>query len=186
MSTRLKPDAADQRRYKRIQLSLPVKFLGDDFVEHEGMLLDVSAGGLAVATKARPLLGATLVVYVNDLGRVEGRVVRYVDQGIAVEFAASDAKRERLTDRLTWIANRDRVAIDPKASTPGAANQQPRFILGDGREIECRVLDMSMHGVRLQVTVKPPIGEEVTIGRMRGRISQHHATGIAIEFLACA
>lgn len=176
----------EQRRHRRIHLSVPVKFLTAGDGEREGMLLDMSAGGLALSADARPLLGEPIVLYVENLGRVEGKVVRHIEQGFAVEFAASDAKRERLADRLNWIENRGNHPGDPARPPEIAAREKPRFVMHDGREVECKVLDMSVHGVWLQVNVKPPLGEEVTIGRMRGRVSQHHATGIAIEFVASA
>ncbi|MFO1186403.1 MAG: PilZ domain-containing protein [Alphaproteobacteria bacterium] len=175
----------DQRRFRRIQLSVPVKFL-ESGEEREGTLLDISAGGLALSSEARPDLGAPIVLYVDNLGRVEGKVVRHIEQGFAVEFAASNAKRERLADRLVWISNRNGQPEDAPRPIALAHRDKPRFIMHDGREVECKVLDMSVNGVWLQVNVKPPLGEEVTIGRMRGRISQHHATGIAIEFVASA
>jgi hypothetical protein len=185
VSSSSKHDEAQRRRFQRIQLSVPLKFLGDDLAEHKGTLLDISAGGLALASDARPALGVQIVVYVDQLGRLEGRVVRHLERGFAIELAASDAKRERLADRLTWFANRESLPHDADLQPITiAAREKPHFILGDGREIECRVLDMSMHGVWLQVNVKPALGEEVTIGRMRGRVCQHHPTGIAIEFLA--
>lgn len=187
MSTSVKADEG-QRRYRRMQLSVPVKFLGENFTECQGTLLNISAGGLAVEAATRPAIDAPLVVYVDELGRVEGRVVRHFEQGFAIEFAATEAKRERLADRITWLANREsqsRNADDLRLITV-APREKPRFIMGDGREIECRVLDMSMYGVWLQVNVKPALGEEVTIGRMRGRVCQHHATGIAIEFFAAS
>jgi hypothetical protein len=187
VSTNPQQNGASQRRFRRIQLSVPVKFLGEGPNEHEGTLLDISAGGLALSTQVRPEIGSAIVVYVDNLGRVEGKVVRHFEQGFAVEFAATDAKRERLADRLTWITTRDSRPMEraarPTAITP---REKPRFVMDDGREVECRVLDMSVHGVWLQVNMKPALGEEVTIGRMRGRVSQHHATGIAIEFMASA
>lgn len=187
MTTSPEHNGAEQRRYRRIQLAVPVKFLTEADAEREGTLLDISAGGLALSAEARPTLGVPIVLYVDNLGRVEGRVVRHIEQGFAVEFAASDAKRERLADRLAWIANRESLPSDtPARPIEVAQRDKPRFIMHDGREVECKVLDMSVHGVWLQVNVKPPLGEEVTIGRMRGRVSQHHATGIAIEFLASA
>lgn len=187
MSTSPQQPGSGQRRFRRIQLSVPVKFLGEGPDEHQGTLLDISAGGLALSTQVRLEIGCPIVVYVDNLGRVEGKVVRHIEQGFAVEFAATDAKRERLADRLTWITTRDSVGVEQGARPVAiTARDKPRFVLHDGREVECRVLDMSVHGVWLQVNTKPALGEEVTIGRMRGRVSQHHATGVAIEFMASA
>jgi hypothetical protein len=44
-------------------------------------LIDVSLSGAAVATDQRPPLGALITV-----GKVQGRVVRHLDEGFAVEF----------------------------------------------------------------------------------------------------
>ncbi|MFN3349885.1 PilZ domain-containing protein [Pseudorhodoplanes sp.] len=44
-------------------------------------LIDVSLSGAAVATDQRPAIGALVT-----LGRVQGRVVRHLDDGFAVEF----------------------------------------------------------------------------------------------------
>lgn len=44
-------------------------------------LIDVSLSGAAVATDQRPALGALVTI-----GKVQGRVVRHLDEGFAVEF----------------------------------------------------------------------------------------------------
>jgi hypothetical protein len=44
-------------------------------------LIDVSLSGAAVATDQRPPLGALVTI-----GKVQGRVVRHLDEGFAVEF----------------------------------------------------------------------------------------------------
>ena len=53
----------------------------------------------------------------------------------------------------------------------------------DGRELPCRIIDLSLTGVSLEIAARPAIGEFVMIGRMRGRVARHHATGVAVEFL---
>lgn len=169
----------EQRRYQRIRLSVPVRFLAYGGQEQQATLLDVSAGGLALTSQERPDVGTQVVVYVDELGRVEGHVVRHLSEGFAVEFAVTDAKRQRLLARLGTIA----AGKEERLAEHVARTEKPRFTLKDGREVECRVLDMSMHGVWLQVGVKPAIGEEVTIGRMRGRVRRHHPTGVEIEFV---
>jgi len=174
----------EQRRHQRIQLSVPARFLVDGGSEKSATLLDISAGGLALTAGERPAIGSHIVVYLDQLGRVEGHVVRHLDAGFAVEFKATDAKRERLSARLAWLT--DNSSKEPQAMEPiciSTAPEKPRFIMEDGREVECRVLDMSVHGVWLQVGHKPAIGEEVTIGRMKGRVRCHHPSGVEIEFL---
>ncbi|MFZ1991512.1 MAG: PilZ domain-containing protein [Alphaproteobacteria bacterium] len=172
----------EQRRYQRIRLSVPVRFLAHGGNEQGATLLDISAGGLAVTTGDRPPIGTQVVVYVEALGRVEGHVVRHLGNGFAVEFAVTDAKRERLIARLGSLVEGPGEEHAEKSD----AAERPHFTLKDGREVECRVLDMSVHSVWLQVGVKPAVGEEVTIGRMRGRVRRHHPTGVEIEFVRAA
>jgi hypothetical protein len=169
----------EQRRYERIQLSVPARFLADG-QERSGAIIDISAGGMALSTDERPTPGSQVIVYVDALGRVEGRVVRHLSTGFAIQFDATDAKRERLVQRLHWLA----AGPHSESVRPLAVEERekPHFVLPDGSEIECKVLDMSVHGVSLQVGIKPAIGSEVSIGRMRGRISSHHQSGVEIEF----
>lgn len=174
----------EKRKFQRIELAVPARFLCRGGEEMVGHLMDISQGGLAIATDARPPLGAETVLYVEELGRMQGKVVRHLAAGFAVEFEASDAKRERLAARLAWIADKDGAEPPPSEITLSPQPTGPaRFTLDTGEELECRVLDMSVDGVWLQVSPRPPIGEIIQIGRMKGRVSRHHQSGVAIEFL---
>jgi hypothetical protein len=44
------------------------------------------------------------------------------------------------------------------------------------------VIDLSMGGVSVETAEWPPLGEQVMVGKMRGRVVRHHETGFAIEF----
>ena len=46
----------------------------------------------------------------------------------------------------------------------------------------CRIIDMSLGGAQVAVEIRPPIGTEVSIGRMSGRIVRHTEEGIGIQF----
>jgi PilZ domain len=179
----LEPGRKDQRRYKRIQLSVPARFLADGGTERTASLLDISVGGLALTAGDKPPVGVHVVIYLDHVGRVEGHIVRHLNDGFAVEFMATEAKRERLTARLAQLTDQISNGSQAMESIRVQTAEKPHFILEDGREIECRVLDMSVHGVWLQVGERPAVGEEVTIGRMRGRVRCHHATGVEIEFV---
>ena len=41
---------------------------------------------------------------------------------------------------------------------------------------------MSLGGAQVAVEIRPPIGPEVSIGRMSGRIVRHTEEGIGIQF----
>jgi CheY-like chemotaxis protein len=67
-----------------------------------------------------------------------------------------------------------------------------RLALGQGTTIvalksgelhDCRVLDLSLSGAALQLSVRPAIGEYVRVGRTEGRVVRHIDQGIAVVFV---
>jgi PilZ domain len=73
------PDGRRHARYepteKVSQISLP------DGRVYNCEVLDISISGAAIKTEVMPSVGTFLM-----LGKMRGRVVRYIDQGVAVEF----------------------------------------------------------------------------------------------------
>ena len=61
-------------------------------------------------------------------------------------------------------------------------NTSSRLILPNGEVYECRVIDVSLSGASIASILKPPIGANVVLGRMRGRVVRHHDKGLAIQF----
>jgi CheY-like chemotaxis protein len=55
-------------------------------------------------------------------------------------------------------------------------------ILGNGKEYNCRVLDLSLSGAALEIAVRPAIGERIHVGRTQGRVVRHTNEGVAVEF----
>jgi hypothetical protein len=180
---KMEPAHHDKRRHRRVELILTARFMLPDQSEHSAHLLDISAGGLALKTEQRPPLGITVIAYVQDIGRLEGKVVRLFTEGFAIQYQATDRMRDKVVDKLTTKINPD-IYVNPgdrlytRVETDGVAH----LILSDGREMVCRVLDMSFGGIGLAVDVKPKIGEPVLIGRMQGRVVRHHDQGIGVAF----
>jgi hypothetical protein len=75
-------DSPEDRRHGRFAPRNPMTMLIlPNGVNIGCRLIDVSLSGAAVATDQRPPLGALVTV-----GRVQGRVVRHLDEGFAIEF----------------------------------------------------------------------------------------------------
>lgn len=74
----------EDRRHERQVVENPYsKLQMDDGREYPCSVLDISLSGAAIRTVVRPAIG-TLV----QLGDIRARVVRHIDEGIALEFAA--------------------------------------------------------------------------------------------------
>lgn len=170
---------SERRRHRRTPLKLNVRFLLDDGSENSGVVSDISIGGMAITGDARPAEGSNIIAYVQDLGRLEGVVSRVNDGGFAVRLTLSAMRRDKLEERLGTGSKRGRDGRrHDRESTSGVT----RIQRADGRDLPCRVIDLSLGGVSVETAEWPPLGEQVIVGKMRGRVVRHHEMGIAIEF----
>lgn len=77
----------EDRRYERQVVENPYsKLIMPDGREYPCSVLDISLSGAALRTKVRPALHSIV-----HLGNMRGRVVRHIEEGIALEFATVQA-----------------------------------------------------------------------------------------------
>ena len=100
-STDSDPSNLEKRRHTRVTLHVQMRFLLPDNIEREGQLLDISAGGLAIRSKESPKNGDNVIVYVDNLGRFAGNVVRSFDGGFAIGINITQRKKDRLEEQLS-------------------------------------------------------------------------------------
>lgn len=176
----------DRRRFKRFKLQLPGRFMRADHSEHTCKLLDVSPGGMSVASTERVVLGEQIIGQFEHLGSVVGTVARIFPDGFAVSLSATAHKREKLASQITWLINRhelvgqsverrhERVAVRKRVST---------LKLDDDIVIECKILDVSLSGASVGTEARPPIGHIVTLGKQLAKVMRYHDQGIGLQFI---
>lgn len=174
----------ERRRHARVKVALVGRYMLSDRCEYPCQTLDISPGGLSVIAPVLGKPGERVVGYFDHIGRVEGVLVRIFPNGFAMTIAATPRKREKLADQLTWLANRQILGLPEDRRHERLAPKQARsfLILPDGREIPCRVVDVSLSGAAVQIEEKPPVGTAVTLGRTAAKIVRHLETGLALEF----
>lgn len=173
----------DKRKHRRIAIPLVVKMLLEDGSEHEAIVRDISAGGAAFLSDRRLAPGAKVIVYIQDVGRMEATVVREHLHGFAVDFNCSRTKRDRVADKLTWISNKARLGLSEDGlALEGVKGQEADLVLMTGKTMSCRIVGLSLNGASVQVMPRPTIGVEVTLGKMRGTVTHHLPEGVGIEF----
>ncbi|MCE1237460.1 MAG: PilZ domain-containing protein [Hyphomicrobiales bacterium] len=181
---KLAHDGQDARRHARVAVSLPARCLFEDRREIACRVTDMSPGGAALEAPALGQPRERVVAYVDEIGRLEGRVVRRFSGGFAINFEASPARRDKLADRLTWIVNRALLGLpeDRRAERIAPVRPWSTLVLADGAAVRCRILDVSTSGAAVSAEIRPPIGEVVLLGRTRGRVVRQSGSGVAIEF----
>lgn len=175
---------ADKRRHKRYALTLKGRFMRQDKQEYECQLVDISAGGGAIASDIRPEAGERIVASLEHIGMLEGTIVRQTETGFAFRIMATKHKREKLIAQLMWLANRNELdsAEERRHERITPPNSLAMIQLGTDPAMTCRLIDISISGASISSTLRPPLGTDVTLGRLRARVVRHHGQGFGVEF----
>ncbi len=180
-----KVEGLDRRRHRRVLWQVPVRGLTGSGEEFACNTVDVCAGGLRI-NLARPLeKGENLILYIEDIGRIEGVIVRVLNEiGYAIEFRVPPRKREKIADALTWLVNKDRLGLsDERIAERRPATGQVIAIHGKGVAIACAIADVSLFGVALKTSgPRPMIGDRVQIGERAGTCVRYIEGGFAVDF----
>ena len=177
--------SADERRsYPRIPVSLSGRYMLSDEREYDCEIRDISASGITIIAPAAGEPCERVVVYVAEIGRLEGIIVRTFEDGFALELRLTPFKQEKLLRSLEWLQKKGEKGLASQRRHERIVPEKPgsSFTLPDGRTYPCEVIDMSISGASIRVSVVPGIGTPVHLGKMRGIVARHHAEGVAIEF----
>jgi hypothetical protein len=181
IASRITPD---RRRHRRVNITLLGRFMRANRQEYPCKLIDISVGGASMMSPVSVAAEEKIVAYFDHIGGVEGTVVRNFEGGFAINFIATQHRREKLAAQLTWLINRENFPgleerrherIVPK-------NTDNSLKIGD-QTTSCQVLDVSISGAAIGTEQRPPIGSEVMLGRLRARVMRHHDRGIGVQFL---
>lgn len=175
----------DRRRHRRFPLPLLGRFMRESKHEYPCKLNDISVGGISVMSPVPVDVGERIVAYFDEIGGLEGSVVRVFDGGFAVGIKATQHKREKLAAQITWLVNRNDLAgVDGRRHERIAVGNKTSLLkLPDGTVLNCSVLDVSLSGAAVATDARPPIGSEVMFGKLRCRVMRHHDRGIGLMFL---
>ncbi len=174
----------DLRRYRRVPLSLPGRFMRESREEFSCQLQDISVGGAGIASAIPVQINERIVAYFDVLGGLEGSVTRNYSDGFAIQFKVSAHKREKLVAQIMWLFNRGDYPEEAgrQHERVGAAGQRARLKLDEKIIIDVDVIDISVSGASLATTARPPLGTLVMLGTIKALVKRHHETGIALQF----
>jgi hypothetical protein len=174
----------NKRRHERTKTKLLGRYMLADRREAKCTVIDVSMGGVAIAAPERGAVGETVVVYIDRIGRVEGKVVRHLEEGFALQLDASSRVMERIAHRLADLQHGGTLSPSPErrgeARIKAADIPTPESSGKSGYQ----VLDVSFTGADVKITGhRPAIGTILQVGKMRGRVVRYTEVGVAVEFI---
>lgn len=156
----------------------------EDRTEYPCQVVDMSPGNVSFRCERIGMPGEKVIAYIDHIGRIEGIVTRTLQDGFAMTVIASERKKDKLAAQLTWLANKHELDLPEDRRHERVAPRNPTSVLQltDGRQYQCRIIDLSLSGAAIEIDVKPAIGVQVTLGTMRGQVVRHFEDGVAIEF----
>ncbi len=177
---------SERRRCDRAVLMLPGRYMLADGKEFDCQIIDVSPVGVAICGPLAGDLGERVVAYVQELGRIEGVIVRRAADAewFALDLRVPSHKMHKLAKRIDWLVRRQAGAVPERRSFARFDQEQERTALqlSDGREFEAGLIDVSTNSAALEVDATPPVGAVVTVGKRRAHVSRQFAGGIAVTF----
>jgi len=178
------PVPQERRRFRRVKLSVLGRYMLEDRREFPCQTIDISPGGVGLVAPVTGEIGSRVIVYLEHIGRIEGVIVRQLDNGFAMTISAPQRKQDKLAAQLTWLVNRQTFGLpeDRRHERIELTNTMSFITFEDGRRIPTSVVDCSISGAALDCGEMIPLGTNITVGRREARVVRHFNGGIAVEF----
>jgi hypothetical protein len=178
----------DRRRFDRVAVSLPGRYMLEDGSEHDCVCVDVSVGGVRLRAPQSGPWGSRVIAYIEAIGRLEGYVVRRAPGWFALETRGTALKGERVQERIAMIlkAQADDYVDRRGPSRPFSNRQSPhrQVSLGtlDGRLHHAEITDISKNGAALLTEAPLSLDERVRLDSRRARVARLFPGGAALKF----
>jgi hypothetical protein len=171
----------DRRTLRRFAVSLQGRIFCPNGAVKDCILVDISSAGAAVQCASLPD-GSEVSLQVEKIGRINAVCTSHEKGILRLRFECPEATRQHIAMTLGQFLETGRAsALRPRRENR-LATANFHFTRANGERVPCDALDISLRGISVRTTVKPPIGEFVVIGRSAGRVVRHHDQGIGIQF----
>jgi hypothetical protein len=145
----------------------------------------LSSHEIGVAAPVIGKIGERVIADFDQLGKVEGRLVRQLERGFVMRVAANEARRRDLAAKIAWMENHKNHDAPNRRVVERTVPVNPysKMVLADGRVETCLVLDFSVTGAAISADTVPDIRAVVAIGSVVGRVVRHFVGGFAVQFI---
>lgn len=175
--------AVESRHFVRGDLRLQGRFLAPNGWEYPCVVKDISPGGMRVEANIQVVADAPVVMLLEELGRVEGKIVRPTEDGFALAVCSTVNKRDQWAEKLTWLLNAERLGLnDDRGGNRRQCKDTVHVTLADGTVFQAQAMDISPTGMAILSDEKVTLHEPVRVGRLKGQITRMMDNGFAVRF----
>ncbi len=176
----------ERRTWERVPVAIFGRCQLANKLEIPCQAVSISPGDISVIAAHMPTMSEKIIIYLDHVGRLEGNVIRFIENGFATSITATPRKREKLAARIEWLKARQEFGTrdDRRHERIIPRNTNSEIRLDDGRTYPIKIIDISLSGAAIESDVRPAMGSAISLGGMQGRVVRHFEEGIAIEFAA--
>jgi hypothetical protein len=147
--------------------------------------VEISCYDLAVMVPVPGPIGERVIASFNELGRLEGQIIRLDDDGFVMSLLLRPDQRESLVAKILWLEMRKHLNLpdDRRHRRVIPKHPQSSVMLADGRVCDCFVIDMSVSGAAVSADIDPKIGDILAVGKVVGRVVRIFREGFAVGFI---
>ncbi len=182
----IQKNGIEGRRFRRFNMRLMGRFMTQDRSEYNCRVMNVSAGGAAISSNLHPKMGEEIILYIDHIGRAKGHVGRTEPDHFGVCFDVSEAQRERIGLKITWLVNQiDSDELNLRRHHRFIANRKEVTLhLASKISVKCNVQNYSLSGVAVETTARPELGTQVTLGQIKAIVMRYYDDGLGLEFIS--
>ena len=176
--------AGERRAFPRLKVELIGTCSVAGSADVACLARDMSVGGMALLCDDRAAIDAEVMVSLPQVGLMRGRVVRAFAGGFAIVFAEGRAQRERISNFLTWLVERESDSgLEDRMHARVVPLRRLVSLVASGESSMARIVDVSRSGVALTSTSTMQIGDEVVVGSKAALVVRLLEGGFAARFL---
>jgi len=174
---------SDRRRFKRVAVSLPGRYMLEDGSEHPCLCIDISVGGVRLRAAQAGPWGSRVIAYIDGIGRIEGYIVRRAPGWFALECRITARKGERVQERIALITDGDYAELlDRRNGSRESVDRQAYLTTRDGRRHVAQITDITREGAALLTEAQPEVDEDVRLESRHARVVRLFPGGLALRF----
>lgn len=147
--------------------------------------LSISPHSVALTGPVRGAVGERVIAHFDEVGKLEGQVLRLAPDGFVMSVVMADDRRARLAAKIDWLDKHRhyRLPDDRKHKRIIPKNPHSTILLADGTVMGCFVIDMSVSGVAVSADITPQLGDVLAVGKIIGRVVRLFPEGFALRFV---
>lgn len=145
----------------------------------------ISTKRIEIEGPVRGEVGEAISLKLQEFEIIRGRVCAVTDRGMVVEVAADDDERTKIAGTIDWVKKNKFRSVKDQRDHKRIMLAEPRsaIVFGDGRVVECFVIDVSQSGAGVSADICVKEGVPMALGSAVGVVARKLEVGFAVEFI---